>query len=851
MVLLSLVLAIAPTFAQAGGAEGARAPQEPRQPPPPEVREPPLVMRIEVEGERRYTREQILSALGQRAGRPLDSRAIDAGLKRLWTSFKVRADVRYREVEGGIELLVLVEELPSDREPRFVGNVEIKLKTIKKWALLENQTELFIHQAERVRQRLLEGYAKEGFYFAEVNILKRGDSEALPDVIFEIREGPKVRVKGFEIDGNEAMPDTRFLYFFKNGLSHLSKRKSNPPSLFGWFGTPFVLETLEADLLAMRAVYRDRGWLDAVVELERLDFSDDKSGVVIHVIVDEGEPYRVSTLSVQAFQWEDPDNPNDDRVAAVDLVFPEETLLGKCELEPGGLYEKLPIQRDQNALQDFYGDRGYISHASLPKRVNWEFLEPSLVFDVESHTVAVTYRIVQGRRLRVREILFAGSHHTRDRVLRRELSVFPGQYADLKEINRSLARIQATGYFKDDMNRLEHRDPVYRFIAVPDDPSMVDLQFEVDEGRVVDFNISGGIDSNDGLFGLVSLTMRNFDITDLPSSFWGTFSEIYHKEAFHGAGQLVTLEISPGTQLSRFRVRFLEPDIFRSHLKPVSLDVDLLKRLRRYDSHDEDRFTTSLRLGRKLTHDLWGAVGFVRTEVELSSLDPNGVPPGLAAQEAQGNQLIRGVTFDVTKRQLDNVFLPKAGYTARWNNALNGGFLGGDYDFVTSEAHGEYYVTAYERDDGTKPVFFFGFDGGVSLPFDDTQVTPYSERFFLGGVRSLRGFDFRGVGPMDPASGYPLGGQTYVSGTVEFQYPLHTVVQPGTYQRLESLRGTIFFDWGILDPRELTLDVDELRASVGFGIGLAWPIPIIMNFGFPVLEKSGDQTQVFSFNLGF
>jgi len=789
-------------------------------------------MRILVEGEQRYTKEQILSALGQHPGAPLDSLAIDGGLKRLWTSFHVRADVLYREVEGGVELQVRVEELPSDREPRFVGNIKVKLKTLKKWALLE-------------------GYQREGFYFAEVNIVKRGDSEALPDVIFEIREGPKVRVKGVVIDGNESMPDTRFLYFFKDGLSHLAKRKLNPPSLFNWFGTAFVEETLQADVLAMRTVYRERGWLDAVVEIERLEFSEDQKGVVVHIAVDEGVRYRVSSLDIQAYQWVDPDSPGDQRLEPVDMVFPKDVLLSKCELRKGALYEKLSVQRDEVKLRDFYGDRGYISHPSLPRRVNWSFEEPTLVFDVENHTVAVTYRIAQGRRLRIREILFAGSYHTRDRVLRRELSVFPGQFADLKEINRSLARIQATGFFKDDLNRLEHKDPIFRFLSVPDDPSMVDLQFEVDEGRVVDFNISGGLDSNNGLFGIVSLTMRNFDITDLPSSFWGTFSEIYHKEAFHGAGQLLQLEIAPGTQVSRFRIRFLEPDLFRSHLKPVSLDVDLLKRLRRYDSHNEDRFTQSLRLGRKLSHDLWGAVGIVNNDVRLDSLDPSGVPPALAQQAAQGQQRYTGLTFDVNKRSLDNVYLPKSGYTARWGNQLYGSFLGGAYDYFATEVHGEYYVTAYERDDGTKPVVFFGLDGGVSVPYGDTQLTPYSERYFLGGVRSLRGFEFRGVGPMDPASGYPIGGQTFMAGTVEFQYPLHTVVQPGTYQRLESLRGTLFFDWGLQDPEQFTLDPDQLRASVGFGVGLAWPIPIILNFGFPVLKEPGDKTQVFSFNLGF
>ena len=845
--LLVLLLASAP----------AALPQEPEEPQRSEqsAQTPPTVVNILVEGEERYSKEQLLVALGQRVGSPLDPIAIDGGLKRLWTSFHVQAEVSYREVEGGIELRLVVSERPSDREPRFIGNNSIDLKTIKRWALLESQTELFVHQAERVRQRIIEGYQREGFYFVEVNIVKRDASALLPDVIFEIREGPKVRVKGVRIVGNDSMPNTSFLLFFKNGISHLARTKLKGPSLFSWYGSPFVRETLEADLLAMRQVYRDRGWLDAVVELKRLDFRDDRSGVILDILVDEGERYTVSKVSIKAVQWTNPDNLRSTELEEVDLIIPEERLLRKCELEAGVPYEKLSVERDRFALRERYGDRGYLSHPSLPRRVNWQFLEPELIFDVDASTVEVVYRIVQGRRLRIREIMFAGSKHTRDRVLRRELSVFPGQFADLNEINRSLARIQATGFFRDDMRRLEHKDPTYKFLPVEDDPSMVDLQFEVDEGRVVDFNVSGGIDSNDGLFGLVSLTMRNFDISDTPSSFWRMFSEIYNKEAFHGAGQLLQLEIAPGTQLSRFRARFLEPDIFRTHLKPISMDLDLFKRLRIYDSHDEDRFEQRIKFGRKFTHDLWGAIGFVNTDIKVdnldAALDPYPPPfsgpspiPTLTDQEALGKHSFRGFTLDATLRSLDNVFLPRKGYTLGTNNAVYGGFVGGEYDFYTTGLNGDYYMPAWERDDGLKPTLYTGFDFAVSKGYGDTNEIPYSERYFLGGSRTLRGFEFRGVGPTDPVSGFPLGGETTLSGTVEFQYPLHSVVQPGTYIRRESLRGTLFFDWGVLDEDPFYIDPNEVRASVGFGVGLAFPFPIILNFGFPVREKEGDQKQV-------
>ena len=823
---------------------------------------PPTVVSIEVVGARRYSEAQLVAALGQGVGEPRNDRRLNDGLRRLWTNFRARGVLAQREVPGGVALTLEVEELPADREPRFTGNDKVDDETLRRWALLDEQTELPMHQAERVSQRLLEGYAREGYYFAEVNIVKRGEESALPDVIFEVREGPKVRVKGVKILGNESMPDDRFLYFFKSGLSHLAKRKSNPPGPFSWFGAPFVEETLEADILAMRQVYRDRGWLDAVVELEKLEFRPDKRGVVIHIAVDEGEPYTVSELRIEGLRWVDVGRGSvGERLSyePVELAFPEAELLALCDLKPGARYEQSSLAHDRIELRNHYGDQGYLAHPSLPEALRFDFLDPQAVYDPDAQTVALTYRVVQGSRLKLREILFAGSQHTRDRVLRRELSVFPGQFADLREINRSLARIQATGFFRDDMNRLEHREPTYSFIPVPEDPSLVDLQFEVDEGRVVDFNLTGGVDTNDGLFGLVSLTMRNFDVTDPPSSLWRTWSEIYNKEAFHGAGQLLMLELAPGTEFSRFRFRFLEPDVFRRHLEPISLDLDLIKRVRLFDTHDEDRLTQSVKLGRKFTHDTWGAIGIRNTLIELDDLDSD-APPLLRAQSRLDDHDFQTLTFDLNTRSLDNVYLPQKGYTANLSLGLTDDALGGEFNMVSTDLRTSFYLPAYEKADGTKPVWHVAFNASVTDPFGDTDAVPFSERYFLGGSRTLRGFDYREVGPFAtlPGQQFPgqrirgeaLGGETALYGTLEFRYPLHSVVQPGTYQRLESLRGSLFLDYGILDPDAFELDLDELRASFGFGIGLAYPLPITLNFGFPFLKEDGDGERLFSFSLG-
>jgi outer membrane protein insertion porin family len=810
------------------------------------------VVRILVEGAKRYTEAQIIAALGQRLGEPLDEKVVDQGVKRLWTTFHVRAEPDVRAVPGGVELRLRVFEMPVDREPRFVGNDQIDTKTLRRWALIEEQTELYLHQAKRVRQRILEGYQREGFHFAEVDVIQRGegaDSDELPDVIFEIREGPKVRVKDVVIRGNESMPDTRFLYFFAGGLSHLAKRELRGPGILNWKGSAFVRETLEADLLAMRQVYRDRGWLDAVVELERLEFNELRDGVVIHVLVDEGQRYRVSSLSIRAVDWVHPEQAGDERTSESQLVFPEEELLEATHLGPGDWYEKVQVDRDRAALRTLYGKRGYIAHASLPRRSSWEFLEPpELVFDPAAKTVAVTYRIVQGRPLRLREILVAGTTHTRDRVLRRELSVFPGEQANLTEIHRSLDRIRATDFFSDPRRLEEHRQPYFRFLQVEEDPSLVDLEYIVDEGNVVDLVLSGGVESNAGAFGIVRLTMRNFDISDPPSSFASAFTEIYHKEAFHGAGQRLDIEVAPGTEVSRFRLRFVEPDLFRLHLQPIGLELDFLKRLRIYKSHDEDRLEKHLKLSRKLSHDLFTWLGYVHTDVEAEDLDDDGVPALLAAQELLGKTSLSGVTFDVVARSLDKVTAPTDGWNLKSNSVVYGGYLGEDWDFVQTELRGDFFRPMGEKADGTKHVLFVGVDAGVAQPYGDTDDVPYTERFFIGGLSGPRGFAFRGI-DIDPASDFAKGGETYARGTFEYRYPLHSIVVPGSFERQETLRAAAFVDWGMIDTDPFQLELDELRLSVGFGIGLSYPIPLIFNFGFPIRSQDDDKERVFSFSL--
>ncbi|MEO6711055.1 MAG: BamA/TamA family outer membrane protein [Planctomycetota bacterium] len=851
--------------------QGQSAPPEaaPGQagPPAPAPKEAPIVRSIVVEGEERYSEAQLISALGQKIGEPLDNDVINRGLRTIWISFSVRAESFVRELPAAlgarpeVELRLVVVEMPSDREPRFVGNVDIDKKTLKRWALLEDRVELFEYQANRVRQRLLEGYRREGYHWVEIEVVKRDSRDdpgalgvPMTDLIFEIREGPKVRVKNVEVIGNQSMPDTGFL-FWKSGLSSFTKRQLSEPGPFSWWGSAFVQETLDADVVAMREVYRERGWLDAVVDAET-HFSEDGARVRIKYVIDEGQPYTVEGLDVAFFEWVQ----NEDKqwqakpIEASKARFTPAQVLAKCELKPGDRYEEIERTRDEAKLREFYGSVGCLFHPSLPPDMRWQFLEPELFYSKTEHKLRVTYRIVEGHPLTIREVTFAGSHHTRDEVLRREVGLVPGSKADQKEINRALSRIEGTGFFTDSNNPEDHVDPTYRFFEVPGSKDLVDLQYEVEEGRVILFNLAGGLSTTEGAFGTIELTVRNFDWSDGPSKWTRSFHELFRKEAFHGAGELIEIKLSPGTKRSYARVRYLDPDIFNRYLEPISLDVGLNRSLSFNRSHDEERFDKYLKFGRRFGFDTSVSAGIVHNEVEVSDLSSAGVPTSLQRQDALGKVNLVGVTLDFSTRKLDNQLNPHNGWKLGLRNTVFNKLLSSDFEYVQTRLDTDFYVATGTKSDGTEHVLHLELDGGIAPTFGDTTEVPYTERFFQGGS-NLRGFDrygagARGVDVLGGQTQYAAGGESFLSGSVEWLYPLYSITQPGTYKKIETLRGMLFFDWGVLGQDAFDIDLNDTRASVGFGIGLANPLPIQLNFGFPIRRFSGDEQQTFSFSIG-
>ncbi|MEM9799444.1 MAG: BamA/TamA family outer membrane protein [Planctomycetota bacterium] len=851
-LLLAHLLAVAVALAASSAAQ-----ERPQQQivAPPLLTERPIVVDIVIEGLVAHDPERVAALLGYRRGQPIPESTTNA-LHRLYAEYKILVEQggqAFEEVEGGVIVRLKFIEAPVDLDPRFVGNTKFDVEQLREWALLDDRVEVYVSEAESISERIREAYLRQGYYFVEVEPRLGGEGVRYREIIFEIREGPKVYVKSVDIKGNDSLPNQGILVW-RTGIKKYAQVQTKGRGLFAWWGHRFVEEALEGDLVAIAQVYRDRGYLDVVVSYE-LEFTEDRGGVHVQFEIDEGEQYFVDSVRIKAFDKElvetIPGAPLQVEYREAELSIPEEELMSMLALLPGEPFERARVALDAQTLNDRYGEEGHIDSASFddPSRTaGWNFLEPQVLQDYERKRVRVTYRVQEGRKFTLRFFEVAGNDNTKDHVVRRRFAQLEGERVDAKKMRDGLRRVRATGFFDDPYAQGTHPPPSLVYRPVEGEPDLVDAVVSVQEGRTINANLSGGIASDQGLVGIISLQINNFDAQRYPSSLWSTFGEVYRKEAFTGDGETFGIDLSPGSEVSYWRVFYSHPDVFRRYFDPIGMLVEVQERDRIFRSHDENRRFARLAVTRAFGQgDVQASFGLRAQEIGTDDLD-QGVRLPRTLIDSEGDESFFGLTASISANRLDNRRLPRSGWSARWLNTYYAEVLGSDSNLWKSEVSLDKYVHLSDDLFTAAPGIYLGLGGGVAVPVgDDLGTVNYGERFFFGGARFGRGFRFRGVGPYEGE--YPLGGETYLRSTLEYRFPLYTQEVPGTSRRRELFRASLFVDAGVLDPEAYSLDLDEARVSVGIALGLIEPFPVTFSFGFPVVFEDEDERQTFAFTL--
>ncbi|MBE6427962.1 MAG: hypothetical protein E7028_05155 [Planctomycetaceae bacterium] len=344
---------------------------------------------------------------------------------------------------------------------------------------------------------------------------------------------------------------------------------------------------------------------------------------------------------------------------------------------------------------------------------------------------------------------------------------------------------------------------------------------ETTTGRIM---FSLGVSSDSGLVGSFVVDEQNFDIRRWPTS----WSDIKSGTSWRGRGQHFRMELTPGTEVSRYVMSFDEPYLFNTQ---IGLGTSVMYYERNYEHWDERRVGGQFNFSRALTHDLRAYLGFRGYEVYLS--DPvYPTPPRL--EEALGYSKLFGFSFRLVQDRRDSSFLATEGYYA----SIELEQVVGSWSYPRFNAQFKKYWLLYERAD-MSGRHVLSFTSSFSWTGDNT---PIYESYFAGGSSTIRGFEYRGVSPLE--MGYPVGGNVMVLASLEYLFPITAD---------DMIRGVVFCDTGTVQSRIDEWD-DCYRVSIGAGFRISMPMlgpaPMALDFAVPLVKERGDEKELFSFQMG-
>jgi len=346
---------------------------------------------------------------------------------------------------------------------------------------------------------------------------------------------------------------------------------------------------------------------------------------------------------------------------------------------------------------------------------------------------------------------------------------------------------------------------------------------------------------------MFNLTKSNVDMFDGSDSFIDIFTDLQDGMAFHGAGQSLRVSAQPGSRYSSYSTSFTEPDLLREHIDRLGLNISVSKNLRYQRSHEEERTFSGMTFSRRFGRDfsVFGGPTFGR--VVLGDFAP-GAPE--AVTNFLGSNSYTTLMFGARRNTVLDPFSPVDGSMVSMSVEQTGGFLGGDWDYTKSSLKMAKHFDLWEDAESHRWVLSLKGAAQKAWLQGGMAMLPYSESFFQGGYRTLRGFAFRGTNR--DANGFAAPGSAAWNASIELGFPMFATRSRQEASMLENIRGSAFVDFGAVgsDFGELT----STRVSAGVALQVRMPfmaeLPISLIFAKPLRFEDSDQTATFQLQMG-
>ena len=692
----------------------------------------------------------------------------------------------------GINLIYVVQGKPVLTDVRLEGNQKYKNKKILKKVTSKIGDPLDDRKLFTDSQEIQKMYQKAGYQKTQVKYRTEIDENAgRGKVTFEIAETPKIRITRVDFVGAEAFPQKKLRKVIK------TRRRW----MFSWLTGSGVLkdEQFEDDKEKLGEFYRDEGYIDFEIKDIQFEYPD-PAHMIVRFLVSEGQQYKVGSIQFKGNQ----------------LFSQEEISKGDksskgIQMGVGTIFSPKKLAADIDNIRDFYGSRGYID-------VYQRGVRAVKIPNTERGTVDVVYEIdAEDKGIsRIEKIEIKGNTKTKDKVIRRELAVAPGDIFDMVRVKRSKGRLEQMRYF----------DKVETEVDPTGVANAKNLIIDVEEGPTGNFEFGAGFSSVDNLVGLVGYREGNFDLFNPPY--------------FRGGGQKFRITAQVGTRRKDFQISFTEPWFLN---KKLALGTDLYYREFNYysDLYDVTEIGGRISLTKALGSEfLIGGVSYTMEEIGLHNVDQQAP---LIIREEPSSQLVSKFGTSLAYDTSNSVELPNGGQRTELLTELAGPF-GGEVDFYKLEARSFWYFPGFLE----KHVLEVGGRAGVVEEWGRSERVPLFDRFFLGGISSLRGYRYHDVGPREDDE--PVGGKTMWFGTVEYSLPI--------VPTLERLRFALFYDIGNVYQDAYSFDrrPEQRFYNDNWGVGIRLNIPRLgplrLDYGIPIThDRDVGGSGRFQFSVGF
>ncbi len=777
------------------------------------------IRRIAVIGARRVDPDDVRVTMKLRRGSICTDPAVTRDARALWNmAYFDDLQIESDPLGAGIKLTIRLVERPAIRKVIYRGNDELDKEDIDETITLEPGTILSVPDVESQADAMRQLYSEEGFFLADIGYeLKRvaGDSNQV-DIVFKIDEGAEVEVRRISIVGNKELPAAELLKIMQ----------TNETGMFSFLSdrNKFSRSAFDEDLTRVQAWYYDKGYLQMRPGRPTVELTADRAYVDITIPIEEGPRFRIREFDVME---------SDGAGNEVETIAPKAELREMVNLEAGDWFSRSKIAEGIEEISRAYRDNGY----ALVEMV------PGTDLDEANHLVDVTINILRGPLVYIQRLHVRGNTKTRDAVIRREFRTSEGDLYNQSRLEDGRALVEQLGYFE--------RVDVSEEQGTARDQMVINV--EVAEKPTGTFQVGAGFSS-----------LESFIIT----------AQIQQQNLF-GRGQSLGLNLQVSGIRQQIDLNFVEPWFLGSEW---SLGFGIFKRIRDFRDFRQDSTGANLTTGHPLFNPRFRI--FVRYEFEnIKISQPRGGLLGVGGElantfsnifiaDAFRDGITSSLRFTVNWDSRDNRLSTTGGIFANYAVQFADQYLGSDNTFIRQTAFARFYKRAFGP-----VVFKVNMEMGL---LTSRKKVPVFERFYLGGIYTIRGYRLQSVGPQagvasagDPNlpiafEGRPIGGDFQAFYNIEFEFPLIEAV---------GIRAVIFTDggnaWNLFDFKDqfgncqapVAPEADRssrpcgisafLRYSVGFGIRWFSPLgPLRFEWGIPIRRRPQDSPIRFEFTIG-